>query len=300
MSMGVTERITELGILRCIGMTRWQLSGLVLLQTLPLGLVGTILGLPLGLALQWLTFQAVPDYLGQFVYAPWGMALAAVGGIATTLFGAAVPAVRALRISPVEATRTAGDPRLIRWVWGFAALGLVLIAAHVIIGRMMVSEASMLLDIQAIAGIALLYIGCALIVPAVVLVLGRAVVAVAARVLGLRPQLLGDEIARSPFRSAAICCRLGRIGQTRLAVSQGVPRCPALFVQSPASRQSPSLARQRRHRRVHGHRRLPLFTQAADQEPPPANLLRYGAVLQISRHRSGHGPCHRPPVFSGG
>jgi putative ABC transport system permease protein len=208
MSMGVTERITELGILRCIGMTRWQLSGLVLLQTLPLGLVGTILGLPLGLALQWLTFQAVPDYLGQFVYAPWGMALAAVGGIATTLFGAAVPAVRALRISPVEATRTAGDPRLIRWVWGFAALGLVLIAAHVIIGRMMVSEASMLLDIQAIAGIALLYIGCALIVPAVVLVLGRAVVAVAARVLGLRPQLLGDEIARSPFRSAAICCGL--------------------------------------------------------------------------------------------
>ena len=208
MSMGVTERITELGVLRCIGMTRRQLAGLVLLQTLPLGIAGTLLGLPLGLALQWLTLQAVPDYLGQFVYAPWGMALAAAGGIATTLFGAAVPAVRALRISPVEATRTAGDPRLLRWVWAFAALGLLMIAAHVLIRRMMTDQVSMLLNVQAIAGIACLYVGCALIVPAVVLVLGRVVVAVAARLLGLRPQLLGDEIARAPFRSAAICCGL--------------------------------------------------------------------------------------------
>ena len=208
MSMGVTERITELGVLRCIGMTRRQLAGLVLLQTLPLGIAGTLLGLPLGLALQWLTLQAVPDYLGQFVYAPWGMALAATGGIATTLFGAAVPAVRALRISPVEATRTAGDPRLLRWVWGFAVWGLVMIAAHVLIRRMMTGEVSMLLNVQAIASIAFLYLGCALIVPAIVLALGRAVVAVAARLLGLRPQLLGDEIARTPFRSAAICCGL--------------------------------------------------------------------------------------------
>ncbi|MCG8407469.1 MAG: FtsX-like permease family protein [Phycisphaerales bacterium] len=208
MSMGVMERIAEFGLLRCVGMTRQQLSVLVLLQTIPLGVMGTLLGVPLGLVLQWLTIRAVPDYLGQFAYNTWGIALAVFGGIGTTLLGAAVPAIRAFDVSPVEATRAAGDPRRNRWVWLLAGLGVTMLIVHELVNRSMAEKASAMFDAQAIVSLVLLYLGCAFAAPLVVMSLGNVVVAVAARLLGLRPQLLGDEIAKAPFRSAAICCGL--------------------------------------------------------------------------------------------
>lgn len=208
MSMGVTERITELGFLRCIGVTRRQLAGLLLLQTVPIGVAGTLLGVPLGLGLQWLTIQAVPDYLGRFAVNPWGMILAVCGGMGTTLLGAALPAVRAFEVSPVEATRTAGDPRATRWAWLACGMGALFLLAHEWVGRSITVEGGSLFVPRAIAGVVLLYVGCALMAPAVVLALGRSAVSIAARLVGLRPQLLGDEIAKAPFRSAAISCGL--------------------------------------------------------------------------------------------
>ena len=208
MSMGVVERITELGLLRCVGVTRRQLGGLILVQTAPIGMLGTLLGVPLGLALQWLTIRAVPDYLGQFAYNPWGIALAVVGGIGTTLLGAGIPALRAFGISPVEVTRSAGDPRMARWVWLTAAIGVVLLVTHELVNRSLPGKASDAFDVQSILSIVLLYIGCALLGPAIVVIFGRVMVFIAARILGLRSQLIGDEIDKAPFRSAAICCGL--------------------------------------------------------------------------------------------
>ncbi len=208
MSMGVMERIAELGMLRCVGVTRWQLGGLVALQTIPLGVVGTILGVPLGLALQWLTIQAAPDYLGQFSYNAWGMALAVCGGIGTTALGATAPAIRAFGVAPAEAVRAAGGAAVGRWAWVAAFGGLVLLAVHEAVNRTMATEHSALFDIRAILSVVLLYLGAALLVPFVVVVLGRVAVVVAAWLLRLRPQLLGDEIHKAPFRSAAICSGL--------------------------------------------------------------------------------------------
>ncbi len=208
MSMGVTERITEFGLLRCVGVTRRQLGGLVLLQTIPFGVAGTLAGVPLGLALQWLTLRVVPDYLGEFAYNPWGIALAICGGIGTSLLGAAAPAVRAFEISPVEATRAAGDPRILRWVWFFAILGFVLLITHEIVNHSLARVNGSGSDTRAMIGIVLLYFGGAMLVPAMIVLIGRLAVFVAARILRLSPQLLGDEITRAPFRSAAICCGL--------------------------------------------------------------------------------------------
>lgn len=208
MSMGVMERISELGMLRCVGVTRWQLARLVALQTIPLGVVGTVLGVPLGLALQWLTIQAAPEYLGQFSYNLWGMALAVCGGIGTTALGAAVPAIRAFGVAPAEAVRAAGSTAVGRWAWGVAVVGLVLLAAHEAVNRTMATEHSALFDLRAILSVVMLYAGAALLVPLFVVVLGRIAVVVAAWLLRLRPQLLGDEIHKAPFRSASICCGL--------------------------------------------------------------------------------------------
>lgn len=208
MSMGVTERVSELGLLRCVGVTRRQLSGVLLLQTVPLGLAGTLLGLPLGFALQWLTLQTVPEYVGSMAVSRTGVLLGVLGGLGATLLGATVPALSAFTVSPVEAAHPHAAGRLGRWVWPAALVGLAAIAAHVVVQRNMPPQAGASFDAQALAGLVLLYGGWTLLMPAVVLLLGRLAVRVAAWVLRLRPQLLGDEIAKAPYRSAAICAGL--------------------------------------------------------------------------------------------
>ncbi|MBX3394646.1 MAG: ABC transporter permease [Phycisphaerae bacterium] len=207
MSMGVTERIAELGLLRCIGVTRRQLCTLIFVQALPFGAFGVILGVPLGLGLQWLTLQFVPEYLGHFAISQTGIALAVCGGFATTLVGAAFPAVRAFEVSPVEAARSPADPEYLRWVWIAAGLAIVMLVAHELLNRSL-DTGSAVFDAQSVGSVLLLYTGAALLMPLLVIVLGKSAVFLAGRCLGLRHELLGEEVQKAPFRSAAICCGL--------------------------------------------------------------------------------------------
>jgi len=208
MSMGVSEQITQLGLLRCIGLTRGQLAGVVLLQTMPLGVVGTAVGVPLGLLLHWITVQVNPEYLGEAAVHVGGVWIAVAGGIGTTLLGAAIPAVAALYVSPAEAARAHSGGRLTRWIWLPTAVGTGLIAAQEIIRSRMDAAAGGSFDATAVVGLLLLYAGAALLAPAAVLLCGRLAVHAAARLLALRPQLLGEEVHKAPFRAAAICCGL--------------------------------------------------------------------------------------------
>lgn len=208
MSMGVTERITELGLLRCIGVTRRQIALLVFLSTLPLGVLGTLVGLPFGLLLQWITIQSAQNYLGDMVINQWGVVLACLGGIGTTFLGAALPAASAMAISPVEAARAAGGHRYLPGIRGSALAGLGLLVVHELLrGRIGTAEEASF-GSTVILSILALYAGFALIAPAIVVLLGKPAVWIAALVLRLRPQLLGDEIDKAPYRSASICCGL--------------------------------------------------------------------------------------------
>ncbi len=208
MSMGVAERITELGLLRCIGATRRQLAGLVLLQNLPLGIVGTLLGVPLGLFLQWLTIKSAREYLGEMAVSDWGMAMAVVGGIGTTLLGAAAPAFSALSVSPVDAARVHAGGRLSRWVWMCGIAGVALVAGHEWMQRYLFDSAASGSGGKVVLAVLLLYGGSTLIAPAAVVTFGRIAVWASALLLGIRRQLLGEQIDKAPFRSGAICCGL--------------------------------------------------------------------------------------------
>lgn len=208
MSMSIVERITELGLLRCVGVTRRQLSGLILFQTLPLGLVGTLLGLPFGILLLWLTMRAVPDYLGEMVFSRWGILLATIGGIGTTLLGAAVPAFRALSVSPVQAARAELSRRVSLWIWLSSLMGLAFLAAQELLRRRLNASDSAAFDAWGVTLVLLLYGGCALLAPGMVVLLGRAAVVLSAALLRLAPQLLGEEIDKAPVRCAAVCSGL--------------------------------------------------------------------------------------------
>ena len=44
LSMGMVQRIKQMGLMRCLGVTRWQLALLVPAEVLPLGAVGALIG----------------------------------------------------------------------------------------------------------------------------------------------------------------------------------------------------------------------------------------------------------------
>jgi ABC-type antimicrobial peptide transport system permease subunit len=106
MLMSVLERTREIGVLRSLGWRRRQVLGMILKESLVLGVVGGIFGIPLGMGLGTLVGTAgiwggalepayTPPLFAQAV------AVAAVAGV----IGGLYPAWRATRMRPVEALR---------------------------------------------------------------------------------------------------------------------------------------------------------------------------------------------------
>ena len=109
LSMTVSERAREVGLLRAAGATRRQVNGLVLVQALIIGLAGSGLGIVLGAGLAavvagYLRAAAIVPIDGP-VFGPPQTGLAAIVGTVVTLAAALEPADRAGRIPPVEALR---------------------------------------------------------------------------------------------------------------------------------------------------------------------------------------------------
>src|SRR4029077_5405903 len=59
LAVSVAERRHDIGVLRSMGATRLQIAGLFTGESLLLGLIGALLGVPLGLGLAKLTFRLV-------------------------------------------------------------------------------------------------------------------------------------------------------------------------------------------------------------------------------------------------
>ena len=207
LSMGMLERISQLGMLRCVGTTRRQLAILAFIEVVPLGVVGVILGLPLGLGLTVLTVWLVPEYVGEFVVSWRGILLAVLGGFVTTVIAAGLPALAALRVSPLEALHTrARQPRRLPLVLTFVLAGLLLGAEILIITFKVARDFEFVY--WSAAAVVLLYMLYALAAPLVVWLLGSSAVVLVARLVGIRTRLLQDQIGHAVWRSTGICCGL--------------------------------------------------------------------------------------------
>ncbi len=138
-SMTVVERTREFGMLRTLGMTRSQVVSQVLVEAVLMGVVGSILGLGLGLLMARGLSRLMSILLAQeLTQMNTPQPLLAVGltiGVLVAIIAAVIPALRAGKVSPLEALRVRARNQegwLIRYGWiagvvllSGAGLGLV-------------------------------------------------------------------------------------------------------------------------------------------------------------------------------
>ncbi len=124
-SISVSERTKQIGILKSVGATRKQIRGAVLYEALllsaiaiPIGLIVGCVGI--GLTLYFLRdgFQALVGGSSsvhmQLAISPAALLIAALVCLLTTLISAWIPALRAVRITPMQAIRQSEDIKLSR------------------------------------------------------------------------------------------------------------------------------------------------------------------------------------------
>jgi putative ABC transport system permease protein len=134
-SMTVVERTREIGMLRAIGATKGQNVRLILVKAFALGLAGSLIGLVFGLLLAVPMAKIVSSSFGlgeiAFAVSAGGFIAGFIVGIVVTAGSALIPAIRAGRITPIEALAVRGKEQrsgwLIRHGWK-VGLALVVLA----------------------------------------------------------------------------------------------------------------------------------------------------------------------------
>jgi len=106
MTMSITERTREVGILKVLGTELSDIAKMFLVEAMIVGIIGGILGLGLSFLVQ-LILPIILAGMNLYSVIPFWLAL---GGIlfagAIALLSSLLPAIKAMRISPIAAIRT--------------------------------------------------------------------------------------------------------------------------------------------------------------------------------------------------
>jgi putative ABC transport system permease protein len=210
-TFGVVQRRPVLGSLRALGMTRGQIFATILVEAGILGLIGTLLGLGLGVFLGRGAVQLVTQTVNDlfFVVTVRDVALPTatlvkgfVIGIAAALLGAAVPAWEATSVPPAGALRRSNVEERVRkvlpWVSGAGVLLLLLG------GVLLIPDWTLWM---AFAGLATVVLGSAMLTPLALLGL----MALAQRLLrraGVIERMAPRTVTRSLSRTAVAVAAL--------------------------------------------------------------------------------------------
>ncbi|RCG30840.1 ABC transporter permease [Sphaerisporangium album] len=219
----VAQRAREMALLRCIGATRKQVFGSVLLESAVVGVIASLLGLVVGYGLGWGAI-AVAGAMGQELpavavsLAPRTIGLALAIGVVVTVGAALLPARTATRVAPIAALRTqtgeqtfkAGVLRMV-----FAALFLVAGVGTTAAGVMATPGPQALFIVM--AGGVLTF--CAVLILGPVIVRPLSVFAgwLPAKLSGVPGRLAVDNSRRNPKRSATTTVAL-TIGVTLMTL----------------------------------------------------------------------------------
>jgi len=200
LTTAVEQRQRELALLRCIGATRGQIAMSQLLCGLLLTICAIAPALPLGLFLGYLIIVRHADTLiGGFAPDGRGMVIAVVAALLAGLLGAAYPACRAMRISPLRAMTTRAAPASSRGVIACLVIGLAFAATQPVAMLLRLPK-DLVFWIYLYAGIALTFIGYFLLSVPLTAVLARVLGPILARFLRVPEDLLRQSVGATTVR----------------------------------------------------------------------------------------------------
>ena len=109
LAVAVRRRRHELAVLRALGLTRWQARGVVVTHGSVHAVIGLAAGIPLGIVVGRLLWQAVADFTPLSYQAPlavWPLVLIGPGTLLIAVLLAMWPGHRAARLRPAQVLRT--------------------------------------------------------------------------------------------------------------------------------------------------------------------------------------------------
>ena len=202
----VAERRRDIGMLRAVGASRGLIVGMILAEGLLQGVIGTLVGLLLGYLAGAGILAFVGPIMSQFVnlrmgspvVSPLILVISVALGVGVTVFAGLAPAIRASRVTPLEALRPSGaDLEFTRGAGRWFALGLALIVLAILA---LVSDQLVLI----IPGGILFLVGIVLVAPGLVRpiasIFGKLVALVYAR--SGTGELAQANLTRQPSRVA--------------------------------------------------------------------------------------------------
>ncbi len=214
LSVSVAERRHDIGILRSVGATRYQIAGLFMGESFLMGLIGSALGLPLGWSLARLAIGPlanttselmVPIDSPQLLFPTWLMIVAVISGTAVAVLAALVPAMQAASEEPADAVRRV--PRRDQVIY-FAlqiTASLLLMLAGVLMVRY---REQMPLRTGMFAGIVCLVLSGLVSTPFFSAIFGRILQPLFRYLLGLEGRLAADNLVRTPGRTGLVIAAL--------------------------------------------------------------------------------------------
>ncbi|MDP8939725.1 MAG: ABC transporter permease, partial [Actinomycetota bacterium] len=214
LSMTVLERTRELGMLRALGSTRAMIGRSVMIEAVLLGIFGSVVGVLFGYgmarALVYLFGKAFTFQITQLYLSPFAFVSAIVVGVLVTVIAALYPALRAGRVSPVEAMRAriGGDSRRQKRLLSRLApvLGVVLVGICAPWIYYLASNLSASLDgliyVSGIVGVIGTFLGVSLVIPVLVGPLSKLFSPVLRLLFGIEGRMAAANATRNHTRTA--------------------------------------------------------------------------------------------------
>ncbi|RYD19446.1 MAG: ABC transporter permease, partial [Verrucomicrobiaceae bacterium] len=196
LNMGVGERVRQLAILRAVALTRAQVGVIVIIEGLLLGTIGFIAGCVVGKLLMGLAVRSTPDLFEDgAVVGRNSILLAAVCSYGGALLASLWPAIRAMRVRPVDAMvpPPSAAGRDVSWMTVIA--GLVLVAVYPLLAHGLDHNDNRPFVAFMLVGLASLAGGFLLLAPTIVQAVDRFASPVVARLLGVPRELLASRIS---------------------------------------------------------------------------------------------------------
>jgi putative ABC transport system permease protein len=207
-AIAVTQRRSEIGILRALGATRRQIRWLFLGESAVTGLVGSLVGILCGVLIAGGIASSIgaliSDVYGiaqradELATSPWLLGGALVIGVATSVIAALIPARRAAQVDPVQALQK-GKYQVLSVGESRMRLGLAVTLGLVSVVCLTIGTSRLVFYL----GYVLAIVVALLLSPLLSLVLARAIRPILKALRPVEGALAADSLIQAPRRTSA-------------------------------------------------------------------------------------------------